>query len=97
MAGDRAATVFNASHDGIVIIDEKMKIVTANKALSDLTGYSVDALTGKYLGREYSGLIQENLMDDIMQSLSTSGYWHGDTVEQKKTATWSLCKSASMP
>lgn len=44
-----AASVFESSQEGIVILDRQHRIIEINKAFSDITGYAADALIGQYL------------------------------------------------
>lgn len=74
----QAATVLDASLDGVLIADHERTILTVNDVYCRMTGRSRDALVGSvvYFGREKQ--TEETALIDA--SLAANGYWQGDTV-----------------
>lgn len=80
-----AASVFEASSEGIVILGPDFTLLTVNRAFCQMTGYSRSELLGRNVldlacssdARRHSGVIE--------QSLRQQGYWQGELVEARKT------------
>ncbi len=77
-----AATVFSASRDGILITDAQMKVVSANQALCDLTGYSEDELLGRVPTLFQSEYTQAEKYRDLLEAIYQQGFWEGDLVDR---------------
>ncbi len=77
-----AATVFDASSDGIIVTDDKMSVLTVNSTYCRMTGSLQAVLKGQlpYLLRP--GVIPPEQHEEIMQALKRGGRWSGDMLEQ---------------
>ncbi len=79
------SVVFEHTLEAVVISDENLKILTVNKAFTDMTGYTRKEVKGKefnLLWCEQSR--KENQCDVVMQSLEHSGSWEGEVLKQHK-------------
>lgn len=74
----QAATVLDASLDGVLIADRGRRILTVNDAYCRMTGLARDALVGSsvHFGRAQ----QADETAQIEAGLATNGYWQGDTL-----------------
>lgn len=79
-----AATVFEATREGIVILDPHYRLLSVNQAFCELTGYHQDEVLGK-------SVISLTSSDDtrrqfllIRQQLEESGTWCGELMEARK-------------
>lgn len=79
-----SATVFNASSNGIMITDKDKRIITVNKAFSELSGYPADELIGHSTRALRSGLMPNSVYNDMWSMLKSSGHWHGDVLDRKR-------------
>jgi diguanylate cyclase (GGDEF)-like protein/PAS domain S-box-containing protein len=80
-----AASVFDFSHDGIMVTDKDNKILEINPAFSRITGYDRDEVVGQdpiFLG---SGRQDENYYNQIWDSLHTTGGWRGEIWNKRKS------------
>lgn len=79
-----AATVFNASSNGIMITDEKMRIIALNRAFCQMSGYRQEEMLGKKPGALRSGLMPATLYQQLEAGLNENGYWQGDMLDRAK-------------
>lgn len=74
----QAATVFERTHEGILIFDAKGNIVDANPAFSKVTGYTLAQVAGKTLRMLQSKLHDEAFYQAKWKSLYSCGDWEGE-------------------
>ena len=79
-----SATVFNNSAEAIIVTDGDNRIVTVNDAFTTITGYTLDEVRGRSPNLLKSNRHEETFYQDLWASLSTSGYWRGETWDRKK-------------
>ena len=80
-----AASVFDFSHDGIMVTDKDNNILEINPAFSRITGYSRDEVVGRdpiFLG---SGRQDETFFNMVWDSLHTTGGWRGEIWNKRKS------------
>jgi len=73
-----AASVFEASNEGILITDEHGHIISVNKAYERLTGYSAEESIGKTPAMLKSGQHSPLFYQNMWESLLTVGHWSGE-------------------
>lgn len=72
----RAATVFESTQDGIVIVDKDLRVVTANQSYCRMTGYTIQDLIGR---QQYSETtLPDVIATEMLASLRTHGLWRGE-------------------
>jgi PAS domain S-box-containing protein len=76
----------------IVITDTRGTIQYANQKYMDLTGYTLDELTGKTPAILKSGHSSATTYEELWQTLLNGGIWHGEFLNKKKNGTlfWEL-------
>jgi len=79
-----AATVFDASSDGILITDSSTRIVSVNQALCAMTGYSESELLGQPPSILQSGYTSDEEYNRIWEALKNNGKWQGDIIDRMK-------------
>ena len=79
-----AASVFEASHQGILIDNQERIIVSANSAYAELSGYSVDELIGMPSAALRSPTKGLEFYAKVWDDVETTGYWRGETLDRKK-------------
>jgi diguanylate cyclase (GGDEF)-like protein/PAS domain S-box-containing protein len=80
-----SAQVFDQTTEGIVITDPKRRIISVNRAFSEITGFSAD----EALGRDPEELLQSGRHDaefyrQIGESLAEQGHWRGEIWHRRK-------------
>jgi diguanylate cyclase (GGDEF)-like protein/PAS domain S-box-containing protein len=79
-----AATVLDASHDGIMITDPDLNIISVNNALCAITGYTEQELLGNSPRLLRSGHETSEHYEMIWQALEDDGHWQGNIVDRHK-------------
>tara|TARA_R110001592_G_scaffold19937_4_gene81402 strand:- start:3342 stop:5768 length:2427 start_codon:yes stop_codon:yes gene_type:complete len=74
----QAALVYRCSADGIVILDLRMNVISANTAFSRITGYSSEYAVGSELGFLAEKVIGSQLALQIKADLESNGFWQGE-------------------
>jgi diguanylate cyclase (GGDEF)-like protein/PAS domain S-box-containing protein len=79
-----AATVFEASMEGLVITDSEARILRANKAFSEITGYAEHEVVGRNPNLLRSGRHNNEFYRKMWMSITTQGYWQGEIWNRRK-------------
>jgi len=79
-----AATVFEASNDGILVTDVENRIVSVNPAFTALTGYSAAEAIGRTPALLKSGRHPPEFYAEMWRSLAASDRWEGEIWNQHK-------------
>jgi diguanylate cyclase (GGDEF)-like protein/PAS domain S-box-containing protein len=79
-----SASVFEFSHEAIVITDANLNIIGVNKAFTDTTGYSADEALGRHIRLLKSGYHDQAYYDAIWQQINDTGYWQGELWDRRK-------------
>lgn len=83
-AAQLAATVFEATSDGIFILDPQLHILTVNKAFSVITGYA----RSDVLGRAIINMGMEKDREDfdrLRQYLAEQDHWQGERLGKRRS------------
>ncbi len=84
-AMQRAAGVFSASIDGIVITNSDAVILDVNAAFSVITGYSREEVLGQRTAMLSSGRHNPEFFSAMWRSLQEQGNWRGEIWNRRKT------------
>lgn len=79
-----ASSVYQASHDGIVVTDENNVILDVNPAFTKITGYTLDEVRGKNPSIFQSGKHDRQFYQQMWQSILDNGYWQGEVWDRLK-------------
>lgn len=78
----------NFAANAILITDREARIVWANQAFSDLTGYTVAEAIGHHCGELLkSGQQDEPFYAEMWQTLLSGKTWHGELINRRKDGT----------
>lgn len=80
----QAATVFQATHDGVFITDLGPRIIATNRAYTDITGYTEDEVVGKNPSFLQSGRHEPDFYQTLWAHLQQEGRWHGEVWNRRK-------------
>lgn len=81
-----AATVFQASNEGIFITDTRYRIIKINQAYTNLTGYTEQESLGKTLDILRSKRHDSDFYKKMWQALTIVGYWSGEIWHRRKNS-----------
>ncbi|MWV10782.1 EAL domain-containing protein [Pseudomonas sp. R-28-1W-6] len=79
-----AATVFEATSEGIVILDADYLLLSVNQAFSQVTGYRKDEVLGRSVATLISSRDARRQYQLIRQELELHGCWRGELIETRK-------------
>ncbi|MDV6317521.1 EAL domain-containing protein [Chromohalobacter sp. HP20-39] len=79
-----AETVFDSTHDGILVTDADKRIIDVNPAFTQLTGYSAEEALGHTPHLLSSSKHDAQFYTNLFTTVHQQGYWTGDI--------WSVCK-----
>ncbi len=78
------AKVFEASSEGILIVDAGHRVLTANRALCRHTGYEVAELVARPLDPLLDDSHSALTLDDIWSAADKRGTWHGEVQVRRR-------------
>ena len=78
------ATVFNSATEGMVITDGQARILIANPAFTDITGYGFDEIRSRSLSLLNSGRHAQNFYQDMWKTLGRRGKWQGEIWNRRR-------------
>jgi diguanylate cyclase (GGDEF)-like protein/PAS domain S-box-containing protein len=79
-----AASVYDASNEGIMIADANNLIIATNPAFTTITGYTQEEVMGKdprILKSDYHDLV---FYQSMWKEINTNGYWQGEIWDKRK-------------
>jgi diguanylate cyclase (GGDEF)-like protein/PAS domain S-box-containing protein len=80
-----ASSVFQHSQEGIVVVDDRVKMVDANRAFCEMTGYSREELLGQNPNLLKSGHQPPEFYADMWKTLAADGAWRGEVWNRRKS------------
>ncbi|MEO7578964.1 MAG: EAL domain-containing protein [Massilia sp.] len=76
--------VFNASRDGILITDHAQRVLSINRAVSDITGYAEADILGRTPRRFLSKKHAPDYFRALWSAIGGDGHWQGEIVFRRK-------------
>lgn len=73
-----AAQVFENSHEGILIADKDQRIISINRALTDITGHAANDVIGSMVPDICAGMRDEALLQAISEQVELHDHWQGE-------------------
>lgn len=81
----QAKIAFDSASEGIMITDEKVRIVGINKGFTEITGYSEKDVLGFSPRILQSGNQDEDFYKNMWDTLKLESRWHGEVRNKRKT------------
>ncbi|MBA3023061.1 MAG: EAL domain-containing protein [Gammaproteobacteria bacterium] len=78
-----AATAFE-THDAILITDAESRIIRANTAFTEITGYEPGEVIGKTPAILKSGKHDKSFYEEMWATLAREGRWEGELLDRRK-------------
>ncbi len=79
-----ASRVFDNTIDGVIITDPDEKIISINRSVTRITGYTSDELIGKTPRILSSGRQDKTFFKEMWRSIHTTGHWQGEIWNRRK-------------
>jgi len=79
-----AAKVFERAGEGILITDDRNRILTVNEAFTRITGYSSEEVVGKNPSILSSGKHDNEFFKSMWGTLLERGWWQGEILNKNK-------------
>lgn len=73
-----AARVYQSILEGVFVTDKASVILSVNKALTNITGYSAEELVGQQPSILRSGHHEDSFYQDMWENIVTKGEWEGE-------------------
>lgn len=77
-------SVFENTHEGIMVTDKNQNITRVNQAFFRLTGYSKEEVIGNKPTFLQSGKHEKDFYTQMWQKINKDGYWYGEIWNRKK-------------
>lgn len=74
----QSAVVFERTHEGVVLTDQRKRIVSVNPAFQKMSGIGQDRLAGRDLAALQSVRHDSAFLEHLERSLEAGGYWNGE-------------------
>ncbi|MEE4303141.1 MAG: diguanylate cyclase, partial [Wenzhouxiangella sp.] len=74
----QTAVVFERTHEGVVLTDQRKRIVSVNPAFERMAGLSQDRLVGRDLAGLHSARHDDRFFAELERSVANRGYWNGE-------------------
>ena len=78
----QALSVFENTHDGIMITNSKNQIISINKAFSKTTGYKLEEIKYENPSILKSSMHNEDFYKDMWNSILAKGFWAGEVINK---------------
>lgn len=78
------ASIFERSEEAIMITDAHEKIVSVNKAFTQITGYEPGEVVGQTPRMFQSGKHDAQFFVDMWKALKETGYWQGEVWDRRR-------------
>ncbi|WP_240371209.1 PAS domain-containing protein [Anoxybacteroides rupiense] len=79
-----AKNVINHIHEGLIITDEKGKIVFVNPAFEMVTGYVAEEVIGENPNILQSGVHNKEFYESMWNEIIHRGFWEGEIWNKRK-------------
>ncbi|BCN22886.1 sensor domain-containing protein [Vibrio alfacsensis] len=79
-----ASTIFNHSHEGMMITDRTANILEINSAFTRITGFTAEEAIGQKPNIIRSGHHDPDFYTELWRQLKTTGQWKGEFVNRRK-------------
>ncbi|PQJ95762.1 hypothetical protein CXB77_12955 [Chromatium okenii] len=80
----QAATVFESTREGVIITDLEARILTVNRAYTDISGYTETEVRGQNPRLLQSGRQEPLFYQELWASLRENGHWQGEICNRRK-------------
>ena len=79
-----SASVFDHSHNAILVTDTDGVILGVNRAFREITGYTDDEILGKSPDILHTGRSPANFYRNLQETIEQAGRWEGEVINRKR-------------
>jgi len=80
----QAASIFENTEEAIIIADSHGKVISINRAFTNIYGYVIEDIQGKNLNLLHSGLQDKNFYKNMWNQITEKGLWRGKIINKTK-------------
>ena len=80
-----SAKVFENSREGILITDAERRMISVNRAFTEITGYEAEEVLGQSPRVLASGLHSEEFFSQMVEEIAAHGGWQGEIWNRRKS------------
>ena len=80
-----ASMVYNNSSEAMMVTDENNRIIAINPAFTEVTGYTMDEVSGRNPGLLKSGKHDADFYRNLWNEVKIRGSWHGQIWNRRKS------------
>jgi diguanylate cyclase (GGDEF)-like protein/PAS domain S-box-containing protein len=80
-----AAQVFEGIGESIIISDTERRILSVNRAFTQITGYTLEEVRGQHPSMFRSDKHETTFYDALWQAVEKNGYWQGEVWSRKRS------------
>lgn len=80
--------LFNNAQEGMIVTDDKARIIACNEAFCHISGYEADELIGENPSILSSGRQDKNFYKVMWASIQENGFWEGEVWNRKKDGSF---------
>ncbi|MDO9213674.1 MAG: diguanylate cyclase [Methylococcales bacterium] len=80
----QAATIFENTRDGVMVVNTQLRITHINTAFTDITGYTEAEAIGQRASLLRSGRHNAEFFREMWQSIVMTGHWQGEIWNRRK-------------
>ena len=81
----QAKIAFDSASEGIMITDDKLRVIAINKGFTEITGYSEDQVLGNTPKILHSGNHDDRFYKNMWATLKKDDRWHGEVLNKRKS------------
>ena len=89
-----AAEVFEHSAEGILVADDQARILSVNRAFTEITGYAEEEVLGLNPRILASGTHDRSFYSNIFRTVAKAGFWKGEIVNRRKSGELYVIETA---
>jgi diguanylate cyclase (GGDEF)-like protein/PAS domain S-box-containing protein len=93
----QAGQVFNHARDAILVVDREHRVLAANRAYTELTGYPTDEVVGVELPSLRLGVQERAFYDRLRDHLDGHQHWEGELWGMRRDGTTIPIRAALSP
>lgn len=79
-----SASVFDATRDGVILMDTRGTITDVNPAFTDITGYTLEDVAGESIEILGGDVNPSGVYSDVRTTLAREGFWQGVLLQRAR-------------
>ena len=80
---DLASQVLEHLAEGVLILDQELRVISVNRAYTNITGYSQEKMLGKVPFSLLDEVMPAALLKEILRAVAGNGHWRGELQDRR--------------